>query len=598
MEILINNKLAALKEGTSFEYISENRLFSGSDDYTLSITFPLKDCAQNLAIFGNIHRADVDKSKVRFDCEIRDRHFVKFGTITITEISDSEVKTQFLEGRSEQNFDDTFDDVYINELDLGTPQIVTSASISPEEAWTVNDEAVALPWFNDTTGVMQNKPVYSNGTYTWHEDCKRLSWQPYLLYIAKKICEAVGYSYDFTDWENSYFRYLLCCNALSAAWYLPEYARALPHWTVAEFFEKLELLMQCEFDINHRSQSITFSFSKDVLDTVKPVEITNVVDEYNTEVSSADDVDCDYIGAKNIVFKESDDDTSKLYSCDWFIRDILSTGNRLREYDTLDELIDYMNGYQTTQHLATRNSPSMYVYYAKDVDTYFALRAIRRTVIREWTSFDKTYYAYEYTTILQPINQFGGHIVDESSDADETEVEFVPVRLDDTDEEYGRCMFLDSSSYSEDDSTATDDDAMLQPYPVSRIVAGETESRSEYYSLIYVGFYDGEIPVSGKLPYPILDSVDVRDDWSFATYEYSIRLSKLFESSSESSPYRYNIDPTQKFTFKFLSDTLPNARAVFYIKGKRYICEKLTATFTESGGMSQLIKGTFFRIVD
>jgi hypothetical protein len=103
MEILINNKLAALKQNTSFEYISENRLFSGSDDYTLSITFPLKDCAQNLAIFGNIHRADVDKSKVRFDCEIRDRSFYKFGTITITEISDTEVKTQFLEGRSEQN---------------------------------------------------------------------------------------------------------------------------------------------------------------------------------------------------------------------------------------------------------------------------------------------------------------------------------------------------------------------------------------------------------------------------------------------------------------------------------------------------------------
>jgi len=104
MEILISNKLAALKQNTSFEYISENRLFSGSDDYTLSITFPLKDCAQNLAIFGNIHRADVDKSKVRFDCEIRDRSFYKFGTITITEISDTEVKTQFLEGRSEQKF--------------------------------------------------------------------------------------------------------------------------------------------------------------------------------------------------------------------------------------------------------------------------------------------------------------------------------------------------------------------------------------------------------------------------------------------------------------------------------------------------------------
>lgn len=59
MKILINGKLAALKENTSFEYIADNRLFSGSDGYSLTITFPLRGCSQNLSIFGNINRADV-----------------------------------------------------------------------------------------------------------------------------------------------------------------------------------------------------------------------------------------------------------------------------------------------------------------------------------------------------------------------------------------------------------------------------------------------------------------------------------------------------------------------------------------------------------
>ena len=97
MEIIINNQQAVLKEGTSFDFIAENRLFTGSDSYTLTITFPLRGCAQNIAIFGHIHRADVAKNKVVFDCEIRDRDFYRSGTITITEISDVEVKTQFLE---------------------------------------------------------------------------------------------------------------------------------------------------------------------------------------------------------------------------------------------------------------------------------------------------------------------------------------------------------------------------------------------------------------------------------------------------------------------------------------------------------------------
>ena len=117
MKILINGKLAALKENTSFEYIADNRLFSGSDGYSLTITFPLRGCSQNLAIFGNINRADVAANKVIFDCQIIDRALVLRGSIVVTEISQAEVKTQFLEGRSEVNFDTTFDD--INELDLG-----------------------------------------------------------------------------------------------------------------------------------------------------------------------------------------------------------------------------------------------------------------------------------------------------------------------------------------------------------------------------------------------------------------------------------------------------------------------------------------------
>ena len=131
MQIYVNNKLAALKKGTSFEYVSENRLFSGSDGYTLTITFPLRGCPQNIDIFGHINRADVAAKKAIFDCEIRDKGFYKFGSITITEISETEVKTQFLEGRSEQNFDKTFDKVYINELDLGAPTTTYKSGITP-----------------------------------------------------------------------------------------------------------------------------------------------------------------------------------------------------------------------------------------------------------------------------------------------------------------------------------------------------------------------------------------------------------------------------------------------------------------------------------
>ena len=50
MIILINKQRAVLKKGTSFDFISENHYFTGADSYTLSITFPIKGCAENIAL--------------------------------------------------------------------------------------------------------------------------------------------------------------------------------------------------------------------------------------------------------------------------------------------------------------------------------------------------------------------------------------------------------------------------------------------------------------------------------------------------------------------------------------------------------------------
>ena len=82
MGIIINGQQACLKRNTSFEYISENSLFTGSDSYTLTITFPLKDCPQNIAIFGHLNRKDVALENLLLDCEIRHNAMVFYGAVT------------------------------------------------------------------------------------------------------------------------------------------------------------------------------------------------------------------------------------------------------------------------------------------------------------------------------------------------------------------------------------------------------------------------------------------------------------------------------------------------------------------------------------
>ena len=613
MEIRINGKQAALKKGTSFDYVAENRLFSGSDGYTLSITFPLKDCPENIAIFGNINRKDVSKSKVIFDCEIRDRGFYKFGSVTITEITATEVKVQFLEGRSEQNFDTTFDDIYINELSLGDGSLNPDGV--PEYAWDPVKQSmkcVALPWVNDYSGNIQNLVDYdsSTGRYSWNKDCKGRSWQPYLLYITKQICsaEGVGYSYDFSAWEaREEFRYLLICNCLPWAWDLPDFARALPHWTVAEFFEKLELFLNGEFTIDHRAKRITFAFTEAVLDSQEPVKLENVIDEHTTEVTIEEDK-CEYREAKNLYYKECDHQMWKFYSCDWFINTWKNYSSSFVSYNNMRELLAANARFRKVNQYG-RGSNSIKLLYAKDIDTYFIMRALYKTLVYEYPLISGMPNTYQMTMELRPLNIFGGRVVDESEDADELEIEFVPVCIDFTEEKYGNCMFLSFSGYDETDTTESSfnwniierkreiDATLFQPRTVQALEAGEEKKVAEYYDRIYIGWWNGALDLAkyGKLPHPYAEDLEVLDDWSnYSNLHFSLRLNR---NTLHRSGSFHSVNPKIKTTFKFLSDTIPSPRAVFYIHGKRYLCEKITATFTENG-MSQLLTGVFWPILD
>lgn len=597
MEIRINGKLAMLKNGTSFEYVAENRLFSGSDGYTLSITFPLRHCNTNLEIFGHINRADVIAGKVIFDCEIRDRNFYKFGSITVTEISEAEVKTQFLEGRSEQNFDKTFDKVFINELDLGSPKITSPTAIQPWKAWdpvSNNFEAVALPWWNDSSdGLAHNFAEYENGKYSWSSTTHDLTWQPYLLFITRKICEAVGYAPDFSAWEETEeYKYLLICNTLPGAWDLAGYARALPHWTVDEYFEKLELFLGGEFTIDHRGKRISFAFTQQILRDTSPVKLDDIIDEHSVEVK-VEDEQCEYLEAKNIVYKHDDSEMWKFYSCDWFIK---AWGNTAVVYDSLSELLAANKGFASWNGNSMRGSNLNKLLYARNLDMYFVIRTVDRT----FTGKDAFgHNRYNYKCILQPVNIFGGRIVNDSEDADEVEIEFIPARIDFTEDKYGRCLFLSFSGYSESGGggyrTERDWDAFQQTGAQSMVLAGEGEAKSEYYNCIYIGFWDGALANDGKLPYPYVEDVVIREDWSgYFHPHFSLRINN---QSINAHRIVHHINPKQKTTFKFLSNSIPDVRAAFYIKGKRYVCEKITATFTENG-MSQLLKGVFYPIED
>lgn len=632
LAILINHQPAFIRENTSFDFISENSMFTGSDSYTLNIAFPLKDCPQNREIFGLIERQDVEKEPVTFDCEIIDRNFYKAGTITITQVTEKEVKTQFLEGRSEQNFADDFDEVFINELQLGYATQRDSGSAAPSTLWGTYPakNEVAMPWVNNTSGNIQNEVEYTNGQYAWAR-AQVITYQPFLLHILKTICAGIGYSYDFSELEASEFRYLIVCNTLPSTWNRNNYADALPHWSLTEFFEQLELFLFGEFNINHKARRISFRFNKTALAGLTPVLIENVINEYTTDVSLEDNKE--YIALKNIRYAENDNRYWAYRDCEWYIREHKSEAvvyNTLAELLTFAETLKESGVYEggsRTGLLYTRGykSDSMghKLFYARDVDQYFIMFCYDAVQVRTTTIRDEEYHWYKYYNRLEPVNEFGRWVYDK--EAEDLEMGIVPAWIDETDTEHGKMLFLEcgemgsEATYDEEqpqnsstghrpgfggartgnpvdvDETDYNDGALAQAKTGKAIEKGETEKKEEYFDKIYVGYWDGTNRKPGKMPHPFTHFLETTNEFTAINYPYSLSINRVTDYYDRDAIVM--IDGKKKYNFEWIAGHIPDVRTTFFIKGKRYICEKITASFTEKG-MSKKLKGVFYRLKD
>lgn len=613
MTILIDDKEAILKKGSSFDYISENRLFTGSDSYTLTMTFPLADCPQNRAIFGNIDRKDVAKDTTVYDCVLMHGSLYRSGVVTITEVTEKEVKTQFLEGRSAQNFERTFDNTFINEFEWGQYPRGLARNFAPGQVWAIRDNFItytALPWVNSYSGNIQNEARYDgdHGNYTWvyrygnGQNSMRLSFQPFLIYAVKQILMAMGYTYDFTDWEQSYHRFILICNTLPGAWEVYSFARAMPHWSITELLSQIERLLNAEFDIDHKNKVVTFKYTSSIIHELYDEVIETVIDEYKVDISSENNDK--FLPARKRQFADCDHNAWKYYSSPWVLRTLW---DRVRTYATMNDflstchdlhtlIMQYNDSQEQEENMQLINA----IHYVRSVDTYFAFRNTSM-VTREGVVVQNgevqpsgSYWVYSRNYAPVPINIFGDRSMTGEEDEKVDELMMVPAWLDETDAEHGFMLFLQMNNYdetAEDNLGANDASKLVNPFPLAMIAQGEKQGVKEYYDKIYLAYWDGEVP-QNEVPMPWVDTIMIDANWHYRQYPSSLR----FDGRDAINYPAYNVDLKKKYTFSFLSDHVPNPRAIFHIDGFRYICEKITATFTENG-MSRKMKGVFYKIM-
>ena len=146
------------------------------------------------------------------------------------------------------------------------------------------------------------------------------------------------------------------------------------------------------------------------------------------------------------------------------------------------------------------------------------------------------------------------------------------------------------------DETDYNSGALAQTTTGKAIALGEQDKSDAYFDKIYVGFWmDRNTYVHGGLPHPMVDKIEINDDFTYNSCSYSLRINQ--NKNDVTLSYIYKIDNKKKYTFSFLSDSIPDPRALFFIEGSKYVCEKITATFHEDTGKSQLLKGVFYKII-
>lgn len=612
MEIIVNGIPAEIKKGSSFQYISENRSFSRSDGYSLAITFPIAGCSSNFEIFGHICRADLAKEKIIYDCTIRDKEIVLNGNLTVTAVDDVEIKAQFLEGRSAQNYDETFDDIYINELNIGEP--IDIKPIGPFEgknkvfgAYGITDY-VALPWVNNTSGFMQNEYTIIDGMYTAPE--KELSYQPFLMFIIRKIFSLLDYSIDISCFQKTSYWNLLICNTIPAAWNDRRFQTALPHWSVTQFIEEIENLFNVEFEIDHKHKSIKVEFAKVTTEALLPVVLDNVLDGYSVAVSKKDETN--FNETANVSYAECSHNMWKYYVA----QHVIDSEEKMLEYDTYENFrkaaIAFSDKAGNHRGPDGVGYPINHVSHVKvtDIDadpnvvtyTYMIMKCIGVTerIMGDSIKFK----IYTPINIPVPVNQFAPRII-EKDGGNNIELKIVPVWIDsiDTkDEKYG--MFLElGTTEGKPDGTETHPPRPTKPTTIddfqtkaaNLIAEGESDKDNEVFDKLYIAFWDGAIRPHGSLPCPIIDNMQLLTNWPTEVNlpsKFSLRLTG--ENGVGARRNRnFGIVPKQKYTFKFLSKSMPNPRSIFYIHNKKYVCAKLTGEFKENG-LSELITGEFY----
>ena len=623
IELFINKLPADLPADFSFSMEYENEFFTKASEYSLDIELPLLGSPNNQKIFGNIHRVTTPKSNVNYEAVAYvNGRCVSHGYALILSVTDRSVKIQLVGNTSYVN--SFCSENYIDEMDLGYLQTPSIDGLNWNNYWSsvilkktefskvfgsVDDTDAVLFWAFDKdpkefgasypygpvfNHYMPNQPFPTlasddSGSAFYLFDLYRYSFQPYLLRVIEKVVRAMGFTIRRNDINHTWLRNLYICNYKPTTskdrnnsiggqkGYLGWWTNiALPHWSVSTFLNEVEKLCACIFIFNTYNNTVDIiQLDKFYGDMAEVYEVPDdcILDEYEFEFSD-DDSDKD-LASGNISFAK--DYTDKFLRISQEIKDSIETHNHYTSFQELKTAYDELSVSDRKEVLFVDDATGReYICYVdgegKD----------KMMEVNIWSDLIRPDSTGNVELKIVPANtrDFAVGWWFNSSDSNPSaglNLQ-VPFSVNEaTSSEYTAAQDIIENSYSKDKGEEGNDCMEVM------ISTGEWYHLATYSSKDFsypAPFADFNMPGSGQGKFP----------------EMSLSLKDVCEQSL-GHMYRnipsYRTD--EKFVFRFLAKSVPDARQPFRFHNQLYVCRKLNADFAQAT-KDLVFEGEFYRL--
>lgn len=616
IKLLIDGKEAVIKAGTSFKLTRMNPYFEDQGDFTFEVQLPLDGCAENLAIFGALHRAEVGLAG--WANKELPMHLIAppvnvVGVAKVMTVSEAEVKVQLLAGKSAVNDfgkDAEGKDLYIDELGLGLKLDNTNTPVGHQEPYDIDHQFVTFP-VRDGNGMIVNYPLwkfYVGATGWERQECKYQNYavQPYLATVINQILKKLGYEQLLNVFNQSWLKDVFVANNVQTN----NVDDILPHWTVEEFFTELRNAFGVYLEVKR---------------------YTGVLDQSVKYYVNLVSLNSHYSGGADVVLEQVTDELTADIDHDESAK-TTKEGNTDYEHESISGILRLPD--EVWQHaiIKTFNKESLLrLWIGQNIKTeeekstskwLFVDLNLNRTYAYLKSAKDGKFYLAQ-VDVFPPLIRNGAFYKAATNREINTKLRIVPLQM-----AYQNfdCNFVLDPNYnwffeneitdklkgipilmSSADSVVPD----KQTYSVNGVINGDAESTTDETKKadkLYVAFNPNVAweKTGEYFPYKVPLGINYlpTEDGFYLPLSLKTSIPQPFSlrpSLNEAASVGYNLEFMQSIKtaverqFLFLDDVNVDPTAAYVIKGKRYACHKIEVTI-DTNGVQPLKRGYFYEI--